>query len=103
MILARAAYLGAQRNGTVFWSSDIISSWDMLRRSIPAGLNFTATGLPYWDTDIAGFFSPSFGPHYRCRAQAADRRIGRARLRLPTMKIIPSCSCAGLNGPPFSR
>ncbi len=24
MILARAAYLGAQRNGTVFWSSDIV-------------------------------------------------------------------------------
>jgi alpha-D-xyloside xylohydrolase len=58
MILARAAYLGAQRNGTLFWSSDIVSSWDMLKRSIPAGLNFTATGLPYWDTDIAGFFSP---------------------------------------------
>ena len=44
MILARAAYLGAQRNGTVFWSSDIMSTWDMLKRSIPAGLNFTAIG-----------------------------------------------------------
>jgi len=65
MILARAAYLGAQRNGTVFWSSDIISTWDMLKRSIPAGLNFTATGLPYWDTDIAGFFSPSVPADYR--------------------------------------
>jgi alpha-D-xyloside xylohydrolase len=65
MILARAAYLGAQRNGTVFWSSDIISTWDMLKRSIPAGLNFTATGLPYWDTDIAGFFSPALAPDYR--------------------------------------
>ncbi|HKO17921.1 MAG TPA: TIM-barrel domain-containing protein [Acidobacteriaceae bacterium] len=65
MILARAAYLGAQRNGTVFWSSDIVSTWDMLKRSIPAGLNFTATGLPYWDTDIAGFFSPSLPPSYR--------------------------------------
>jgi len=64
MILARAAYLGAQRNGTVFWSSDIISTWDMLKRSIPAGLNFTATGLPYWDTDIAGFFSPLVPPDY---------------------------------------
>ena len=64
MILARAAYLGAQRNGTVFWSSDVVSTWDMLKRSIPAGLNFTATGLPYWDTDIAGFFSPSVGPDY---------------------------------------
>ena len=64
MILARAAYLGAQRNGTVFWSSDIVSTWDMLKRSIPAGLNFTATGLPYWDTDIAGFFSPSLSADY---------------------------------------
>jgi alpha-D-xyloside xylohydrolase len=65
MILARAAYLGAQRNGTVFWSSDITSTWDMLKRSIPAGLNFTASGLPYWDTDIAGFFSPYLPPDYR--------------------------------------
>jgi alpha-D-xyloside xylohydrolase len=65
MILARAAYLGAQRNGTVFWSSDITATWDMLKRSIPTGLNFTATGLPYWDTDIAGFFAPSIYPTYR--------------------------------------
>ena len=64
MILARAAYLGAQRNGTVFWSSDIVSTWDMLKRSIPAGLNFTASGMPYWDTDIAGFFSPAIPPDY---------------------------------------
>ncbi len=64
MILARAAYLGAQRNGTVFWSSDILSTWDMLKRSIPAGLNFTASGMPYWDTDIAGFFSPSLPADY---------------------------------------
>ena len=64
MILARAAYLGAQRNGTVFWSSDIVSTWDMLKRSIPAGLNFTASGMPYWDTDIAGFFSPSIPADY---------------------------------------
>ena len=64
MILARAAYLGAQRNGTVFWSSDIMSTWDMLKRSIPAGLNFTASGMPYWDTDIAGFFSPQIPSDY---------------------------------------
>ncbi len=64
MILARAAYLGAQRNGTIFWSSDIFSTWDMLKRSIPAELNFTASGMPYWDTDIAGFFSPSIPSNY---------------------------------------
>ena len=67
MILARAAYLGAQRNGTVFWSSDITSTWDMLKRSIPAGLNFAASGMPYWDTDIAGFFSPSIAANYHAQ------------------------------------
>ena len=64
MILARAAYTGAQRNGTVFWSSDIQATWDMLKRSIPAGVNFAATGLPYWDTDIAGFFAPTLPADY---------------------------------------
>ncbi len=65
LILARAAYLGAQRNGTIFWSSDIQSTWDMLKRSIPAGLGFTATGMPYWDTDIAGFFAPTLAADYK--------------------------------------
>src|SRR5258708_38257593 len=64
MILARAAYLGAQRNGTVFWSSDIVSTWDMLKRSVPAGLNFAATGLPDWDTGVAGVFSPAIPASY---------------------------------------
>ena len=64
MSLARASYLGAQSYGTVFWSSDIYSTWDMLKRSIPAGLDFTASGMPYWDTDIAGFFSPQLPSTY---------------------------------------
>ncbi|HEV2133293.1 MAG TPA: TIM-barrel domain-containing protein [Terracidiphilus sp.] len=63
--LVRASYLGAQRNGSVFWSSDIMATWDMLRRSISAGLDFTASGMPYWDTDIAGFFSPQIPANYR--------------------------------------
>ncbi len=65
MILARAAYLGAQRNGTIFWSSDITSTWDSLKRSIATGLGFTATGMPYWDTDIAGFSSPLLPADYK--------------------------------------
>jgi alpha-D-xyloside xylohydrolase len=36
----------------------------MLKRSIPAGLNFTATGMPYWDTDIAGFYLQPLYPDY---------------------------------------
>lgn len=61
MILARAAYLGAQRNGGLFWSSDIKSTWEALHRQIPTGLNFTASGLAYWGSDIGGWQWPK-GP-----------------------------------------
>jgi alpha-D-xyloside xylohydrolase len=55
LILSRDAYLGAQRNGTVFWSSDISPTWDTLRRQIPTGLDFTASGMAYWTEDIGGW------------------------------------------------
>ncbi len=64
MSLARDSYLGAQSNGVVFWSSDIVSSWDMLRRSITAGLNFTASGMAYWDTDIGGYARRNIHSYY---------------------------------------
>ncbi len=55
LILARDAYLGAQHNGTIFWSSDISPTWDTLRRQVPTGINFVASGMPYWSTDIGGW------------------------------------------------
>ncbi|HTV83617.1 MAG TPA: TIM-barrel domain-containing protein [Acidobacteriaceae bacterium] len=57
MILARAAYTGAQRNATIFWSSDISPTWNTLERQVPAGLDVTASGLPYWTDDVGGFWS----------------------------------------------
>jgi len=61
LILCRAAYLGAQRNGCLFWSSDVQSTWEALRRQVPAGLNFTASGMAYWGSDTGGWQWPS-GP-----------------------------------------
>jgi alpha-D-xyloside xylohydrolase len=55
VILARDAYLGAQRNGTIFWSSDIAPTWDTLKRQIPTGLDFAASGMPYWSNDTGGW------------------------------------------------
>jgi alpha-D-xyloside xylohydrolase len=55
LILARAAYIGAQRNGALFWSSDINPTWEALKRQVPTGLNFTASGLAYWGNDIGGW------------------------------------------------
>jgi alpha-D-xyloside xylohydrolase len=55
LILARAAYLGSQRYGSLFWSSDINPTWEALERQVPTGLDFTASGLAYWGNDIGGW------------------------------------------------
>ncbi len=55
MILARAAYLGSQRTGALFWSSDVEATWEGLARQLPTGLNMTASGIAYWGNDIGGW------------------------------------------------
>jgi alpha-D-xyloside xylohydrolase len=55
-ILTRSAYAGQQRNAAITWSGDIHGTWDVLAKEIPAGLNFSLSGIPYWNTDIGGFF-----------------------------------------------
>ncbi len=54
-ILTRSAYAGQQRYGAATWSGDIAARWEDLRNQIPAGLNFSLSGIPYWTTDIGGF------------------------------------------------
>ncbi len=54
--LTRSAYMGQQRYGTVTWSGDVSATWETLRRQIAEGLNFCATGVPYWTTDAGAFF-----------------------------------------------
>jgi alpha-D-xyloside xylohydrolase len=56
-ILTRSAYAGQQRNGAVTWSGDIGGTWEVFAKQIPAGLNFSLSGIPYWNTDTGGFFS----------------------------------------------
>ena len=62
-ILTRSAFPGQQRYGTINWSGDIGGDWDTYKRQIVAGLNYTITGMPYWTTDIGGFFRPGRGQY----------------------------------------
>ena len=59
-ILTRSGFAGQQRYGANVWSGDIGSSWESLRNQIPAGLNFTLTGNPNFNSDIGGFFAGSY-------------------------------------------
>jgi alpha-D-xyloside xylohydrolase len=54
--LTRSGFGGQQRYSTVVWSGDIMASWDVFQKQIPAGLNFCSSGIPYWTTDIGAFF-----------------------------------------------
>jgi alpha-D-xyloside xylohydrolase len=65
-ILSRSAYAGSQRNAAAVWSGDVDPNWETFRRQIPAGLNYSVSGLPYWTTDIGGFVSANpDDPAYR--------------------------------------
>lgn len=59
-ILTRSAFAGQQRFGANTWSGDVNSSWQSLRNQIPAGLNFSMSAIPYWNTDIGGFFAGAY-------------------------------------------
>lgn len=58
-ILSRSAYAGSQRYGVAVWSGDIGSTWQDLKGQLPAGLNYSMSGLPYWTFDIGGFAVPN--------------------------------------------
>ena len=59
-IMTRSSFAGQQHYGSNMWSGDVASSWDMLRKQVPAGLNFSLTGNPNFNTDIGGFFCNSY-------------------------------------------
>ena len=54
-ILTRSAHAGLQRYAAAVWSGDIGARWEDFKNQIPAGLNYSLAGLPYWTTDIGGF------------------------------------------------
>lgn len=62
--LSRSAYLGAQKYGTVVWSGDIISTFESLTEQVKSGLNMAMCGIPWWNTDIGGFYGGDIHSEY---------------------------------------
>jgi alpha-D-xyloside xylohydrolase len=64
--LSRSAWAGSQRFGAALWSGDIQSTFEALRAQVPAGLNAGLSGIPWWTTDIGGFFNGDVrSPYFR--------------------------------------
>lgn len=60
MVLTRSAYAGQQRTGANTWSGDVQSTWNDFRHQISAGLGFTLTAIPHFNSDIGGFFPSGY-------------------------------------------
>lgn len=54
--LVRCGWAGSQRYGALIWSGDIASTFDSFRRQVVCGLQMAVAGIPWWTTDIGGFF-----------------------------------------------
>lgn len=54
--MTRSGAFGLQHYGTFSWSGDIVASWNEMKNQIPSGLNYTLCGIPFWNTDLGGFF-----------------------------------------------
>lgn len=67
-ILTRSAFAGQQRYAANSWSGDVSADWNMLQKQISAGLNFSLTGIPYWNSDIGGFFLGNFPSGFENKA-----------------------------------
>lgn len=59
-LLTRCAFAGQQRYAANTWSGDVVATWNVFKKQIPTGLNFSLSGIPYWNTDIGGFFSREY-------------------------------------------
>ncbi len=56
LLLCRAAWAGSQRYGAAVWTGDIPSTFESLQAQVRAGLNMALSGIPWWTTDIGGFY-----------------------------------------------
>jgi alpha-glucosidase len=57
-LLCRSGAAGMQRFGASTWSGDINNDFPTLDAQVPLGLNTGLSGVPYWGTDVGGFFHP---------------------------------------------
>jgi alpha-D-xyloside xylohydrolase len=54
-LLTRSGFTGLQRYAAATWSGDIATRWEDMKAQIPAGINYSMAGNPYWTMDIGGF------------------------------------------------
>ena len=88
-VLTRSAFAGQQRYAAGVWSGDINATASVYAAQIPGGLSYAISGMPYWTTDIGGYFGTpteelftrwfqfgAFCPTFRIHGQAPKELYG---------------------------
>jgi len=55
--LVRCGWVGSQKYGTLLWNGDVQSTFESLKDAIGQGVNMGIAGIPWWNTDVAGFMN----------------------------------------------
>ncbi|WP_026504559.1 glycoside hydrolase family 31 protein [Butyrivibrio sp. NC3005] len=55
--LIRCGWVGCQKYGTLLWNGDVQSNFETLKDSVAQGQNMGIVGIPWWNTDVAGFMN----------------------------------------------
>jgi alpha-D-xyloside xylohydrolase len=63
VMICRNAWAGSQRYGTCVAPHDILSSFEHLEEYMKVGLNLSMSGIPWWNVDIGGFWTPDASSH----------------------------------------
>ncbi|WP_445486986.1 TIM-barrel domain-containing protein [Niallia sp. 03133] len=70
--LARSGFSGIQEYGTTVWSGDVDASWESFRHNMQLGLSSSMSGMPYFTTDIGGFYGKPSAELYTRWMQAGS-------------------------------
>lgn len=62
--LTRCAYIGSQKFGALVWSGDIESTFESLKCQVHAAINMAMCGIPWWNTDVGGFYGGDITSDY---------------------------------------
>ena len=92
--LVRCAWAGSQKYGALVWSGDIPSTFGSMKNQLAAGLNMGIAGIPWWTTDIGGFYggdptNPEFQELFIRWFQWGGLLSGHAPARRPRAPSAP--------------
>ena len=64
--IIRCGWAGSQRFGSMLWSGDIESTFEVLRQQVCIAINVGMSGQPWFTTDTGGFYNGNvYDPYFR--------------------------------------